>query len=287
MVDDIRESDATIRESEDGAVTVHVSSETATAVTLGDRDPNPRALAVSRFRSIQSRVCHARRAIGSGVHEDVLQPGGRINTSLTSPGTEPNHSRGVRDHADTMGIDVDAVAEAIRSGETDRVTETIERVSHPDGAERFAWYGELMDAVAPALEHEDGYVRLSAIRVLVDAYPDMEYRFADGDSTTVEGISLEDTTENRSRLIDVLLRSLDDPDGRVRKAAGRGINHLTAVIRVIEADAEMEALYDLLTATAVRQSEERRSHTEQALNAVDRPGVDAALAEFRQHLQDR
>lgn len=170
-----------------------------------------------------------------------------------------------------MTVDPTSVAAALATGETDRVNDTIERVASHDGSHRFEWYDDLFDACLPVFERDDGYVRQSVVRLLREAYPQLESRAPEDD------VRIEETEAQRYRLIEFLLAALEDDDGRVRTAAVTGFDVISTGIEVAGLDAEREALHEALSALAVRQPEEKRKHTERAIRTVGRPGVEELL----------
>lgn len=170
-------------------------------------------------------------------------------------------------------------ADALASGEADRVNEAIDRIEAVETTERVGTYSDLFDACRPVYESNDGYVRQSVVRFLRDAYPRLEIRIGTSTTDAVNGHTLDDLTEHRIRLLEFLLRALDDDDGRVRRAAVDGIETLSIAMVVAELDAERRALAEQLQALSVDRPESQRKHVEQARQAVDRgPEVASILS---------
>lgn len=183
-----------------------------------------------------------------------------------------------------MSIDPDELAEAVATGETERVDDAIDRVTAADPTDRFAWYDDLIVGCQPVFANGDGYVRQSVVRLLRAAYPGLEMRLGDVDAAPVEGVHLTDTEPQRHRYVEFLLEALDDDDERVRTAATDGIDDLANAMTAAELEIEQEALHDALSTLAVGQPEEKRQHTERAMRMVGRPGVDAALSELSRRI---
>ncbi len=170
-------------------------------------------------------------------------------------------------------------ADALESGESDRVNEAIDRIEAIDATDRVPVYEDLFDACRPVYESDDGYVRQSVVRFLRDAYPRLELRLGASTAESVEGYTLDELSEQRTSLLKFLLEALTDDDGRVRRAAVDGIETLALVLATAELDAERQALAEELERLQAAASEDVRTHIEQARRALeDRSGIRALLS---------
>jgi hypothetical protein len=99
-------------------------------------------------------------------------------------------------------------AEAITSGDPDRVNAAIEEVREAETAERAHLFVSSVDEFTQYYSADDGYQRLSIVRFLRQCYvphiPD----------------------EYRETFWDLLCEAIVDEDGRVRKAAEKAIDKL-------------------------------------------------------------
>lgn len=171
----------------------------------------------------------------------------------------------------------ESFAEALASGETDRVRDAIDEIEAVETADRVERYPVLFDACSPVYESDDGYGRQSVVRFLRDAYPMLEVRLAGSDAESVAGYALDDLTENRVRLAELLLEALEDGDGRVRTAAVDGFDTLGLAIDLAQSDAEKRALLEELDALASALPEEKATHVDSAKQSVERMGFAGSL----------
>lgn len=178
-----------------------------------------------------------------------------------------------------MSTDPDVVAETLTTADSDETNRVIDYLSDLDTAARYRLYDDLFDACRPVFDDaEDGYVRQSAVRTLREAYPGVE-RHPDGsDVLAAEDGSQAEIAEQRERYVSFLLTALDDPDGRVRIAAADAFNLLAVGLGMADLSDERDRIVDNLEALAASQPEERRKHTEQARQSLERLGVSGLLS---------
>lgn len=164
-------------------------------------------------------------------------------------------------------------ATELASGETDRVNDAIDRIAAADAEDLMNAYDDLFAACRPVYDSEDGYVRQAVVRLLRDAYPSPELLIAGRSADHVGGYTLEDVAELRTGLVEFLLLALTDDDGRVRRAAVDGFNNLAVGLDLAGLDAELRVLVTELTSLRTEVPADRRKHVEEALFAVNRPGI--------------
>jgi len=170
-------------------------------------------------------------------------------------------------------------ADALESGESDRVNEAIDRIEAIDPVDRVPVYDELFDACRPVSESDDGYVRQSVVRFLRDAYPRLELRLGASATEHVEGDTLDELSEQRTSLLEFLLEALTDDDGRVRRAAVDGLETLAIALSAAELDAERQALAEELERLQTVHSGDIQTHIEEARRTLeDRSGIGALLS---------
>lgn len=164
----------------------------------------------------------------------------------------------------------DWFAEALASGDADRVNDAIDRIEEYDATERFDHYMELFDACRPVYDESDGYVRQSVVRFLRDAYPRLEIQISGTESETVEGIALSDLDAQRERLVEFLLEAITDDDGRVRRAAIDGFRTMGTALSLAGLTNERDVILDGLDDRLAEVSDEaKREHIEEAYQHVN------------------
>lgn len=179
-----------------------------------------------------------------------------------------------------MSTDPAAVAATLAAGETDETNRVIDDLSDLEADERFRLYDDLVDACRPVFEEaDDGYVRQSVVRALREAYPGIERHPEGSDARAIADASRTDVAEQRDRYVAFLLDALDDPDGRVRIAAADAFDLLAVGLGMADLTDERDRIAEELEALAASQSEERRKHTEQARDALERLGGAGVLAD--------
>jgi hypothetical protein len=171
----------------------------------------------------------------------------------------------------------ESFAEALASGDSDRVNEAIDEIETVDTADRVERYPALFEACYPVYESDDGYVRQSVVRFLRDAYPMLEIQISATEGERVDGYTIDDLTENRTRLVEFLFEALEDDDGRVRTAAVNGFETLGVAINAAELDAEKQAVVETLADLADTLPEAKAEHAEDAKRSVDRMGFVGSL----------
>lgn len=179
-----------------------------------------------------------------------------------------------------MSTDPDGIAATLAAGDTDETNRVIDEISDLEADERFRRYDDLFDACRPVFEDaDDGYVRQSVVRALREAYPGIERHPEGSNAEAVAETSRTHVAEQRARYVAFLLDALDDPDGRVRTAAADAFDLLAVGLSMADLTDERDRIAEDLEALAASQPEERRKHTEQARDALDRLGVAGVLAD--------
>ncbi|OTF00909.1 hypothetical protein [Halorubrum sp. SD612] len=178
-----------------------------------------------------------------------------------------------------MSSDPEAVAEALAAADADETNRVIDDLSGLDVTAQFRLYDDLFDACRPVFDDAaDGYVRQSVVRTLREAYPGVERHPEGSDVLAAEGASQAAIAEQRERYVSLLLAALDDPDGRVRIAAADAFDLLAVGLGTADLSDERDRIAEELEALAEGQPEERRKHTEQARESLERLGVSGLLS---------
>jgi len=172
----------------------------------------------------------------------------------------------------------DAFADALSSGDSDRVNRVVDEVESMDLEDRAALFDDCFEVCREIYEDGDGYQRQSTIRFAAALYPRLAYRSI-GTEFTDDALpgayTVEETATHRNRLRDLYLDALVDDDGRVRRAAAKAIKELALTAEMIGATDELQAMLENLKSLAAHEPESKAKHIEQAYENVafhaDRP----------------
>jgi hypothetical protein len=170
-----------------------------------------------------------------------------------------------------MDHSLEAFADALSSGDTERVNHAIDDVENMELEERAALFDECFAMCRNLYEADDGYQRQSVIRFAASLYPRLAYRTV-GVDLTDEALpgewTLDEIATHRERLRDLYLDALVDDDGRVRRAAAKAIKELALTAEMIGADDELQTLMEELEKLAEDDDEAKRKHIDQAYENV-------------------
>lgn len=165
----------------------------------------------------------------------------------------------------------EAFADALSSGNTERVNRAIDKIEDIELEERAALFDECFEMCRELYETEDGYQRQSVIRFAAGLYPRLAYRTI-GSGLTDEALpgewTLDEIATHRERLRDLYLDALRDDDGRVRRAAAKAIKELALTAEMLGADDELRSIMDDLEALAEECEASKRKHVEEAYENV-------------------
>ena len=195
-----------------------------------------------------------------------------------------------------MTVDPETVANTLATGDTEETNRTIDALDDLNAIEAHRIYDDLLDECRRVFEEsDDGYVRQSVVRALRDGYPRIESRIRTpdlGDETAVDRTqagpdTIDDTAAYRERYVDLLLNALDDEDGRVRSAAADASDLLGVELNLAALEAEQERVLADFEALAESQSEEKRDHTEEAIESIERSGSGGVLDGLLSDASDR
>jgi hypothetical protein len=165
----------------------------------------------------------------------------------------------------------EAFADALSSGDTERVNRAIDEVETMKLEERAALFDECFVLCRDRYEADDGYQRQSVIRFAASLYPRLAYRTI-GTDLTDEALpgewTLDEIASHRERLRDLYLDALVDDDGRVRRAAAKAIKELALTAEMLGADNELQAMMEDLETLAADYNEAKQKHIDQASENV-------------------
>ncbi|MFP9193718.1 hypothetical protein ACLI4Q_19035 [Natrialbaceae archaeon A-CW1-1] len=165
----------------------------------------------------------------------------------------------------------DAFADALSSGDADRVNRAVDKVQNMDLEDRAALFDDCFEMCREIYEEGDGYQRQSAIRFAAAVYPRLGYRAVGGEFTddALPGtFTVEETATHRDRLRELYLNALVDDDGRVRRAAAKAIKEVALTAEMIGANDELQMMLEALESLATHQPESKTKHIEQAYKNV-------------------
>lgn len=177
--------------------------------------------------------------------------------------------------------------EDLAAGEPDRANRTIDAVSDRDIADRLALAdAHLDDLIELYRSAEDGYVRQSVIRVIEPLVPDIVGVVA-MDRVGIDRDTIESITDDCAAF---LLVAITDDDGRVRRAAIRGVKHVARTYDGLEDDSAIEALVEELDREAESADADVREHIHRAredVRVVTRSGIARMIEGFQEELGER
>jgi hypothetical protein len=164
-----------------------------------------------------------------------------------------------------------SLVNALASGDSEQVNDAIDDVDDMDPFELVEVYDDCFDQCEPVFdEAEDGYVRQSVVRFLREAYPMLELKIAGGTEEERDAVPDETMEAQRYRYVEFLFRAIEDDDGRVRKAAIKGIDTVATAMSMAEFDDELTALVADLEALEDSHDGQTRKHIEQAHQTANR-----------------
>lgn len=165
----------------------------------------------------------------------------------------------------------DSVTKALASGEADRVNRVIDLVEGLSVEERADAFDPYFDVARTVYDADDGYVRQSAVRFAEALHPGLALR-AVGRMDTADPVpgeyTLADAESHRRRLRALFLEALVDEDGRVRRAAVKGVKTVAIAADVIDERDELEGLQAALESAAAEADEAAEDHVRRAHDQV-------------------
>jgi hypothetical protein len=165
----------------------------------------------------------------------------------------------------------DAFADALSSGDTERVNRAIDEVEDTELEERAHLFDECFEMCRDLYEAEDGYKRQAVIRFAAGLYPRLAYRTV-GSDITDEALpgewTLDEIATHRERLRELYLDGLCDDDGRVRRAAAKAMKELALTAEMLGASDELLLMKEDLEALAEDCEDEKQKHIQQAYENV-------------------
>lgn len=168
---------------------------------------------------------------------------------------------------DTMVMDADTIATVVESGDTDDINDLIDEIESLDVPAQLELFEESFEALLDCMDHEDGYSRQAVVRIVSALDPStgrMAVETAPEQFETVpEEARFAEAIDRESTLF---VAALTDDDGRVRRAAIRGLNSLAVGCRLSGDYETLDRLADDIESLSV--SEQKRDHVEEALDKV-------------------
>ena len=164
-------------------------------------------------------------------------------------------------------MDPDTIATVVESGKTDDINDLIDEVESLDVPAQLALFEDSFETLLDCMDHEDGYSRQAVVRIVsaldpstgrmvVETSPD-QFETIPEESRFVEAIDRESA---------LLVAALTDEDGRVRRAAIRGLNSLAVGCQLTGDRDTLEQLAVDIRNLSV--DDDKRDHIEEALETV-------------------
>lgn len=160
-------------------------------------------------------------------------------------------------------VSQESIVTAVESGDSEAVNELIDDLEALTIPEQLAVFEESFESLLDCMALQDGYSRQAAVRVVTTLDPGtgrMIVETAPDQFETVPGD--ERFTEAIDRAAALLVAALEDDDGRVRRAAIRGLNSLCVGCRLTGDREPIEQVIRDLDALSV--AEEKRDHVAEA-----------------------
>jgi len=150
---------------------------------------------------------------------------------------------------------------AVRSGDSDRVNDAIDRIEGMDRERQFRLFDAGLDDLASTYrESEDGYVRQSVVRTIDALSPGLGVALVLGDG---DG-DADETRAAAERRLDAatgfLIEALQDEDGRVRQSAKRALEDAYRGYGGLGDTDTVAALAAELDELAAEYDDKRREH---------------------------
>jgi len=136
----------------------------------------------------------------------------------------------------TMTEKIAEFREALTSGEPDEVNPAIETVEEMEPEARAEMFDDAFEMCLDLYDDGDGYQRQSVVRFIRELAPRRRLfaviEQADSEAELSEELLAGDTEEALDRLQAFYLAALEDDDGRVRRAAIKGLKSLTVAYQM-------------------------------------------------------
>lgn len=164
-------------------------------------------------------------------------------------------------------MDSDTIATVVESGETDEINDLIDEIESLDVTAQLELFEDSFETLLDCMGHEDGYSRQAVVRI-VSALDPSTGRMAvetspDQFETIPEETRFAEAIDRESALF---VAALTDEDGRVRRAAIRGLNSLAVGCRLTDDRETLDQLAANIRDLSV--GDEKHDHVEEALDTV-------------------
>ena len=155
----------------------------------------------------------------------------------------------------------DEFAVDIRSGDSERVTQTIDEIEELALDERVQLFESCFDELTSIYaQSDDGYVRQSTVRVAERLTPGIALVFAVTESDrSIEG-DVDTVCQQTDEIGGFLREALTDEDGRIRQSAKRGLKDVFRTYDSLEDEETIAVLAVELGELATEYSDKRRKH---------------------------
>lgn len=158
------------------------------------------------------------------------------------------------------------IATAIRSGESGQVNQTIDDIKALDPGERVRVFEACFDRCRELYQEGDGYQRQSIVRILKTLTPatGLAAYVIDEGSRFADDLSRETFEDAIAQATPLFIEALQDDDGRVRRAAVRGIKDVAVGYDMIGEDEPIRALVAELDDLIAKESGPAQKHLQEA-----------------------
>lgn len=163
-----------------------------------------------------------------------------------------------------MTTDAGSIAATIESGDTDEINELLDDLEALDVDERIQTFEDSYESLLDCMDLDDGYSRQAAVRVVSTLDPGTGRMAIEAGASAAGAPDDEVLDDAIDRAAVLFVAALADDDGRVRRAAVRGLKSLCIGCRLVgDRDTVEQVIVDLdVVQEAV--DDEQRKHVEEA-----------------------
>lgn len=164
-------------------------------------------------------------------------------------------------------VSPDRIATVVESGNTDRINDLLDDLKSLDVPDQLGVLDDSYETLLDCMDLQDGYSRQAVVRIVSALDPGTGRMIVETAPDQFDTIpSDEQFTEALDRAGALFGAALTDDDGRVRRAAIRGLNSFAVGCRLTGDRERLEGLVADLDALSV--GDERAEHVEEARDTV-------------------
>lgn len=171
-----------------------------------------------------------------------------------------------------MTEQLDGFRDALASGDPDEVNPAIEELKEMEAEERAELFDDAFEMCLELYEEGNGYQRQSVVRFARELAPRRRLfevvEQADSEAELSDHLMPGDTKQALDRLEEFYLMALDDDDGRVRRAAIKGLKNHTVTYQMAGFKDRIDEILARLDELAAETGGKKLEHVQQARQNV-------------------